>query len=104
VYCRPIWSLAGLASARVVARFMDVDLVGVPAFALVFAFGSRSHLGWRPRLDGRLRLCLCSRSGVVRGHIGGRRGYGVQGCGHNVGGGVAGMGNQRTMVVMKKEG
>jgi len=51
-----------------------------------------------------LYQCLCLCSGVVRGHIGGRRGYGVHGCGHNMGGGVAGMGNKQTMVVMKKEG
>jgi len=50
-------------------------------------------LGWCPRLDGHLHLCLCSHLGVVCGHIGGHHGYGVCGCGHNVGGGVAGMGN-----------
>jgi len=104
VYCWPIWLLAGIASAHIVVHFMDMGLVGVPAFALVFTFGSQSHLGWCPRLDGLLHLCLCLHSGVVRGHIGGHHGYGVHGCGHNVGGGVMGMGNQRTMVMMKKEG
>ena len=64
----------------------------------------QSHLGWCPHLDGHLPLCLCSHSCVVHGHIGGHHGYGVHGCGHNVGGGVAGMGNQQMMVVMKKEG
>jgi len=76
------------------ACFMDVGLVGVPAFTLVFMFSSWLHLGWCPRLDGNLRLFLCSHLGVVCGHIGGCHGYGVHGCGHNMGGGVMGMGNQ----------
>src|ERR1700704_3217557 len=36
---RRIWLLAGIAGARVVARFMDVDVVGVLAFGLALAFG-----------------------------------------------------------------
>jgi hypothetical protein len=77
--------------------------VGVVTFALVFAFGSKLHLGWCLHLDGHLCLCLCSCSGGICGRIGGHRGYGVYGCGCNVGAGFSGMGNQQTMV-MKKEG
>jgi hypothetical protein len=76
---------------------------GTRAFTLVSAFGSWLHLGWRLRLDVHLCLCLCSHSGGICGRVGGCRGYGVHGCGCNVGGGLAGMGNQRAMV-MKKEG
>ena len=80
------------------AHFMDMGLVGYLRSHWC------SHLGWCPCLDGHLSLCLCSHSGVVHGHIGGHHGYGVHGCGHNMGGGVVGMGNQQMMVVMKKEG
>jgi hypothetical protein len=77
--------------------------VEVHVLALVFAFGSQLHLGWRLCLDMHLCLCLCSHSGGICGCIGGHCGYGVYGCGCNVGAGFVGMGNQQTMV-MKKEG
>ena len=48
---------------------------------------SPSRLGWRPRLDGVLCLCLGSRSGGVRGRIrDGRRGYGAHGRSQKRGG------------------
>ena len=31
---------------------MNMDAVGVLVFGLGFVFGSPSHLGWHPRLDG----------------------------------------------------
>ena len=73
--------LAGIASAHVVAGFMDMDLVGVLMFVLVFVFDLWLHLGWCPHLDG----CLCLHSGVVHGCIGGHHGYVVYGCGQNMG-------------------
>ena len=70
-----IWLLAGIVSAHIVACFMDMNLVGVLMFALVFTFGSPSHLDWHPHLDGCLCLCLSLCLGDVHD------------CGHNVGGG-----------------
>jgi len=52
VHCQCIWLLAGISGARVMARFMDEIVVGVLTFGLVFMFGSQSHLGWHPCLDG----------------------------------------------------
>jgi len=60
VYCWPIWLLAGIVSARVVAHFMDVGLVGVPAFTLVFAFGLVSMFGWAFELVFVLMFGCCS--------------------------------------------
>jgi hypothetical protein len=95
--------LVVIASACIIVCFMDMDLVGVLAFTLVFTFGSQLHLGWHLHLDVHLCLYLCLRSGGICGCIGGHHGYGVYGCGCNVGGGFVGMGNQ-WMMVMKKEG
>ena len=65
---------ASIASTCIVVHFMD--WVGVSAFTLVFMFGSWSHLGWHPCLDGCLQLCLCSCSGGVCSRIGGHHGCG----------------------------
>ena len=62
-------------------------MVGIFAFGLVFAFGSRSCLGWHLGLDGGLYLCLGSHLGGVHGCIlGGCCGYGVHGRGQMRGG------------------
>ena len=83
---------ASIASTHVVAHFMDMDWVGVPVCALVFTFSSQLHFGWHPHLDGRLQSCLCLCGGVC-GCISGCCGCGIDGCGHNMGGGVVRMGN-----------
>ena len=47
------------------ARFMDMDVVGVLAFGLGFVFGSPSRLGWCLHLDGD--SVVSANMGYVRG-------------------------------------
>ncbi|EDQ99422.1 uncharacterized protein LACBIDRAFT_335070 [Laccaria bicolor S238N-H82] len=76
--CRCIRLLGGIAGARVLARLMDVDVVGVLAFGLVFVFGSRSHLGWRPCLGG-FPVVSADMGCVRRGLQGRERGWRIGG-------------------------
>ena len=41
------------------ARFMNMDVVGVLVFRLGFVFGSPLHLGWHPCLDGDFPFVDC---------------------------------------------
>ena len=52
------------------ARFTDMDMVGVLAFWLGFMFGSPSHLGWHSHLDGD--FIMSADMGYVRGGLQGR--------------------------------
>ena len=47
------------------ARFTDMDVVGVLAFGLGFVFGSPSRLGWCLHLDGD--SVMSANMGYVRG-------------------------------------